>query len=280
MNETAPTSAALTHQGRVRDHNEDTYGIAEDEAFWCVADGMGGHAGGDVASAVARDVILASIRAGERVDASILAAHDAITKAAEAGKGSPYMGSTVVALSSTGPDYEVSWVGDSRAYLWNGSLSQLSRDHSLVQSMIDSGQLTKDSPKADEIRNVITQCLGPPNKSAPRVDAVSGSWRPGDKIVLCSDGMHGELDDEAISRIIESNVDEGDQAIVDALVDAALEAGGSDNITVVVISAPQDIPQQAADIESGEPGGRTTRLISMLLAVIVLVISLLYLYFR
>jgi serine/threonine protein phosphatase PrpC len=256
MTDTSWTSAALTHPGRVRDHNEDTFGLAEEDGFWCVADGMGGHAGGDVASAIARDVILSSIRDGEGVKTSILAAHDSIVRSAEEGEGPPQMGSTIVALRSTGRDYLIAWVGDSRAYLWNGNLRRLSRDHSLVEDMIDSGAFAEDSPEAAEIRNVITQCLGPPNKTVPRVDTVTGNWQAGDKIVLCSDGMHGELSDDIINGIIDAQQDAGDQAIVGALVDAALQAGGSDNITVVVVSAPKVLPYPAmkAEREEGTSG--------------------------
>jgi protein phosphatase len=279
MPENAPASAFLTHPGRVRDHNEDAFGIAEENGFWCVVDGMGGYAGGDVASAIARNVVLASIRDGQGVKTSIQAAHAAIVQAAREGKGPDHMGSTIVALKSTGAEYLVAWVGDSRSYLWNGKLLQLSRDHSLVQSMIDSGKLTADSPKADNIRNVITQCLGPPNDGVPRVDTVTGTWKAGDKVLLCSDGLHGELGDDVINAIITEQQQAGDQSIVEALVDAALQAGGSDNITAVIVSAPAVLPEPAPDpVQVVRGGGGPGRMLLSIMAGVVLLVLMFYLF--
>jgi protein phosphatase len=232
---------------------------------------MGGYAGGGQASLIACDEIIESIGNGLGVIESIESAHAAIINAASEGRGPELMGSTVVVLKTGTQGYVVAWVGDSRAYLWNGKLVRLSRDHSLVQSLIDSGELDADSLEAANIKNVITQCLGPANRGIPRVETVSGAWHKGEKVLLCSDGLHGEIDDAEIRRIIAGNESSGDQAIAEALVNSALQAGGKDNITTVVVSAPLDAPEQAPARSGGWP---RSLLLALMAVVIVLLLSL------
>lgn len=268
-----------TDPGCVRDYNEDSLGVSVEHGLWIVADGMGGHAGGGQASSIACDEIIKSIGNGLGITDSIEAAHTVLVSAANEGRGPAQMGTTVVLLKNGTQGYVVAWVGDSRAYLWNGKLLQLTRDHSLVQSLVDDGELEANSPEAAKIKNVITQCLGPANNGIPRIDTVNVTWHEGDKVLLCSDGLHGEVEDAEIGRVIARNASSGDQAIAEALVNSAIQAGGSDNITAVVVSAPQSragqtrtrqVPVQTTD------GGLGRRLLFVLMACAALLLLLIY----
>lgn len=232
-----------TDAGCKRELNEDSVGAYPDLALWFVADGMGGHGGGDVASQTVASRLPDAIRQGSDMVGAILESHAEVEKAAREGRGAEHMGSTVVALKSDDAGYDVAWVGDSRAYLWrNGELRQISRDHSLVQEYLDARNLGPDDVDLSEFSNVITQCLGPANQGLPRVDTVNGSWQAGDKLLLCSDGLYGEVDADAMAEVLDQANNLDDQQIVDRLIERARDNGGSDNISAIVISAP---PAQA-----------------------------------
>ncbi len=222
--------------GRVRELNEDRYYADSELGLWLVADGMGGHRGGDVASTIASATVVEAIRAGRSLSEAIQRAHDAVLAAAEQGQGAPNMGSTIVALRvSDQRNYEIAWVGDSRAYLWDGQLHQLSRDHSYVQWLVDRGEISEEQARKHPKSNVITQALGVRGQGI-RVDCRSGTLNKGQKILLCSDGLNGEVSDAEISKIMMSEGNE--QSLVDRLIETALQRGGRDNVSVLVISAP------------------------------------------
>lgn len=149
-----------TSVGNVREHNEDSYYIDADLGLWMVADGMGGHAAGEIASVVAKQAIETSIKLGDDVEAAIQKAHLAILQSVKEGVGKQGMGTTVIAAQFDGHDYKVAWVGDSRAYLWDGQhkLSQISKDQSLVQMLVDAGGITPEEaryhPKKISLRNM------------------------------------------------------------------------------------------------------------------------------
>lgn len=225
-----------THPGLVRECNEDSYICLPDRGLWVIADGMGGHAAGEVASGIAVREIARCIEQGLSLTESIETAHRSIQAAAQQGRGSSEMGSTVVALKLDGLAYEIAWVGDSRAYLWNGQLHLLTKDHSYIQLLIDSGVLTEEDASAYPNRNVISQGLGVggPTSDDIKVDRVFGELGKSDTLLLCSDGLTGELPDSGIASILIETTENQDK--VDRLISAALEVGGKDNITVLVIT--------------------------------------------
>ena len=182
---------------------------------------------------------------------AIQQAHFAILKSIEDGSGKSGMGTTVVAMSlvgdgETGSDpaqhFRLAWVGDSRAYLWHDSqgsmqLSQISKDQSLVQVLVDIGEITQQQAISHPKKNIITQYVGQPDKELLQVDSTEIALEPGQKILLCSDGLSDEVGDDEIAEILRHGCDNGlnDQAIVETLIAAALRHGGSDNVTVIVV---------------------------------------------
>lgn len=231
--------AAQTNPGMVRDHNEDTFFADPDLNLWLVADGMGGHQGGEVASEIARATISESVKAGVLLSDAIQKSHQEIITASETGVGFPGMGCTVVALQVDGHNYSVEWVGDSRAYLWNGKhLKLISRDHSFVQQLIDQGQISKTEASSHPKKNLVTQALGVADLETVVVDRVGGQFHRDERILLCSDGLTDEVPDDQIENILRESSSEEDA--VNNLLEAALNHGGSDNITIVCVSAPDD----------------------------------------
>jgi protein phosphatase len=225
-----------THTGLVRELNEDSHLALPKPGLWVIADGMGGHQAGEVASGITIREIARSIEQGIPLAEAIEAAHRAIQAAALQGEGAADMGSTVVAAKLDGLRYEIAWVGDSRAYLWNGSLHQLTTDHSYVQLLLKAGLIAKSEIAEHPSRNIISQALGVggSDKANIKVDLVSGELGESDTLLLCSDGLSGEVTDEGIAAILSETT--GNQAKLNRLIAAAIEAGGKDNITVIVLT--------------------------------------------
>lgn len=236
----AATLGVQSDVGRVRRHNEDSFAVREDLGLWVVADGMGGAAAGEVASAIVVETIAKAVEAGAELDAAIAEANRSVLKAAASGRGKPGMGSTVVAAQVNGRDYKVAWVGDARAYLWGDGLRRLSRDHSRVQELLDAGMISAEEARLHPQRSVITRVLGGPDGTAAASDEVSGSLAPGQGLLLCSDGLTSEVCDAEIARVLAGNpaVNGGGQSAVERLVSLALDRGGSDNVTVILIGMP------------------------------------------
>src|SRR5436190_24052566 len=223
-----------SHVGLRRELNEDTYYSDSELGLWLVADGMGGHEFGEVASALARDAVVREVRAGKSLVDAIRSADEDIIRQSKRRADSLPMGTTMVALRVNDNRFELGWVGDSRAYLWNGQLRQLSSDHSYVQELIDQGAISPEQARTHPHRNVVTQALGVTDPQSLRVETVSGTLKPGMQILLCSDGLTEEVEDEQISRVL-SRGDLTAQECVDHLILAALDGGGSDNVTVIVV---------------------------------------------
>lgn len=223
-----------THVGLRRDHNEDTYSAEPSLGLWLVADGMGGHEHGEVASAIARDTVTREVQAGTPLADAISTAALKIIEQSKAKQSTLPMGTTLVAALVKDNNYEVAWVGDSRVYLWDGELKQLTSDHSYVQELVDQGAITAEQAKTHPHRNVVTQALGVTEPEILRVDTVKGDFTSGD-LLLCSDGLTEEVDDEYIAYVMSRNLDP--QETVDHLIIAALDNGGSDNVTVVLIQS-------------------------------------------
>lgn len=233
-----------TDVGTEREHNEDNYAAMPELGLWLVADGMGGHASGEVASAIVAEHITDQVREGIILTEAVATAHNAILNAPEQGRGQSGMGSTVVVLKITGNNYQISWVGDSRAYLWNGfHLKRLTRDHSFVQQLLDGGAISGKEAQEHMHRNIITQALGSTDIPRVQVDTIEGELYRDELIMLCSDGLTAEVSDEMIEKVFKE--ESGEQEIVDSLIELALERDGSDNVTVLVIPAPESARQRS-----------------------------------
>ncbi|QOY62160.1 serine/threonine-protein phosphatase [Lysobacter sp. H21R4] len=225
----------LTHVGLRRELNEDSYYGDSVLGLWLVADGMGGHDYGEVASALARETIARETRDGTPLVDAIRIADEEIIRTSRQRRDALPMGTTVVAARVNGSRFEAAWVGDSRVYLWrDGQLVQLSRDHSYVQELIASGAITRDQARSHPHRNVVTQALGVTDPRNLNVATVSGEMLPGMQLLLCSDGLTEEVEDEQIAKVLALR-DRSAQECVDTLIAAALDGGGSDNVTAVLI---------------------------------------------
>ncbi len=226
------TFGSRTDVGCVREQNEDSLVVAP--PLFVVADGMGGHAAGEVASEIAVNVIAQN--APEHPDPDALAAaveeaNRSIIDAAVKGEGREGMGTTCTAAMLEGERLVVAQVGDSRAYLLhNGRLSQLTRDHSLMAALIETGEITPAEARVHPRRSVITRALG--NDPATRPDIYEVNVEAGDRLLLCSDGLSGMVLDEDIEAIMRRVRDP--QRCASQLVNEAIAAGGHDNVTVIV----------------------------------------------
>lgn len=235
-----------TNIGRVRAENQDFFAIEnldERRSLCVVADGMGGHKGGAIASELAvrsiveafggpkldHDVVL------KRFDSAFRSAHDTIRVRSMTDPASLFgMGTTCVAVYIDGASAWWGHIGDSRIYFHNSSgLKLLTRDHSKVQAMVDAGLISEEAARTHPERNVITMALG----ATPILEVSRNpeplELRPGDRLVLCTDGLTGMLTDEQIRAILDR--EPGVEEACSALVDAALEAGGDDNVTLVIV---------------------------------------------
>jgi serine/threonine protein phosphatase PrpC len=224
-----------THVGLRREHNEDTYYADADLGVWLVADGMGGHEHGEVASAIARDTLVAEITKNTPLVRAIQLADEEIIRHSNRRSEALPMGTTIATARLIGErEYEIAWVGDSRVYLWDGGLKQISQDHSYVQELIDQGAITSEQARNHPHRNVVTQALGVTDPQSLRVEAIRGEFQPGMQLLLCSDGLTEEVSDDDIAAIL-ARTELSAQECVDQLILAALNGGGSDNITVVLV---------------------------------------------
>lgn len=226
-----------THTGHIRELNEDRYATNPKNGLWVIADGMGGCEAGEAASAAVVEAILASMAHGSSLVRAINDAHQAVVDLLKRGEGASGMGSTVVLLQLRGQRYDVAWVGDSRAYLWSrGKLHLLTRDDTVVQTLVDGGVIDAREARDHPERSKLTQALGPIDSALLKAHTTQGRLRVGEQILLCSDGLTSELKDEQIAAILKKNWNA--QRTVDRLIEAALTAGGQDNITVVLVGSP------------------------------------------
>ncbi len=226
-------TSALTDIGLVRENNEDSYLNLPEYKLWAVADGMGGHEGGEIASAIAISHLKKAMVKGENLETAIKQSHHEIVQAGTDGLGSKNMGSTIIALQFQDAQYQIAWVGDCRAYQYRTTLKCLSKDHSYIQLMLDQGLINEADIKNHPYRNVITQALGGVG-STLKVDIVMGEFLQGDLFLLCSDGLSGKVSDQEMEKIIKNQtIDLTDKA--HQLIDMALASGGEDNITLILI---------------------------------------------
>jgi serine/threonine protein phosphatase PrpC len=234
-------SGFSTNVGNVRSHNEDCFRTEPELGLWLVADGMGGHKGGETASAIAADYIVDKIKADNPLEKSIAQAHHAIKKASKEGKGPEGMGTTVVALRVNNNNYEIAWVGDCRAYLWDGiTLNQLTKDHSYVQHLVDTGVISVSESAKHPYQDVLIQALGAADIKDVNVDTLNHELHQNEQILMCSDGLTKEITDKGIADTLALELDE--QKKVDLLIQTALKNGGRDNITAILVSADDHAP--------------------------------------
>ena len=244
----------LTHGGRQRQHNEDAFLVEDEARLFLVADGMGGHAAGEIASRIAVDSISEFIvhtkeddgtwphaydehyrRSTNRLMAALRMANTRVLEAMRKDARLRGMGTTVVAAMEDEGTVSVAHVGDSRAYLIRaGHLSRITNDHSWVFEQVQAGMLTEAEAEKHPLRNVITRALGGALQVTP--DASEIEARPGDVVLLCSDGLTGMVPESEILRIVTANENDLEQACRQ-LIDAANERGGLDIVTAVLVGA-------------------------------------------
>jgi len=251
------TCAGRTDVGIIRSGNEDNYIVVPDRGIFVVADGMGGHAAGEVASEMAVRYVarelgslrgLADEQVAERMRAAIRAANGAIFQRTLTEHDKRGMGTTVTALVLYDARFLIGQVGDSRAYLLrDGKLVQLTKDHSYVQEQVDAGYLTPEQARAHPYSNVITRCVGANSEVIP--DVYVGVVKLGDVFLLASDGLTGMVEDPDLAEVLTSG--RAPQEQVDALIAEANRHGGLDNITAVIVRVDA--------VEAGPPhDSRTT----------------------
>ncbi len=230
-------TAVRCHPGRHREINEDAYLARPDLGLWAVADGMGGHTAGDVAS---RTVVsqLDRVPASDTLEALVGRVRGAVRRAHEqvlaesARRGHQTIGTTVAILAAMGQRGAALWAGDSRIYLHrDGLLRQLSVDHNVAQERVAEGQLSPTQAEASPDMNVLTRALG--MDGALILDETEIATQAGDVLLLCSDGLNKELSDEDMERIL-SGADTLEHK-AQRLLDESLERGGRDNITLVLV---------------------------------------------
>ena len=205
-------------------------GWDEPSGLWFVADGMGGHASGDVASRIVKETLLGPALTLP-LRAAVRRAHEEVAQAAADNTAHSNMGSTVVAARIEDRHAEVAWVGDSRAYLWRGqALRQLTRDHSYLEVLREQENLSETQLRGHPNKNLVTQTLG---IGTPEPSLITEPLRRGDWLLLCSDGLNDELEDGEIAQILRANA--APEAAADALIAAALARGGRDNVSAVLV---------------------------------------------
>lgn len=230
-------AAGLTDVGLVRKANEDSILMMTEQNFWLVADGMGGHANGALASQTAvsgfkalqlsDDFEQAITEIADRMHA-VNSRLSHMNNEAEEGQ----MGTTAISLLIRDDKFAVIWVGDSRAYIFRrGGLFQISVDHTHVQDLVDEGILNPDEAKDHPMGHVLTRALGV--QESVQVDVVQDMIEPGDRIVLCSDGLTGPVTDNTIRQIVEQG---STDAAVKDLIAAAFDGGAADNVSVIVVA--------------------------------------------
>ena len=261
----------LTDVGRKRQHNEDAFAVDPDLGLFIVADGMGGHAAGEVASQRAVEVVREQLAAGRQVLEDLGQANNAEARAAAAAlvetaiqracaevyrlaasdSTKRGMGTTFVCLVMAGTKGIVGHVGDSRVYLVRGGQAhRLTEDHTLIAAQVKAGTLTREQAQASQFRNVITRAVG--IQESVQVDTLMVDLLPKDLFVLCSDGLHGYLADDELAPLTHSAELE---SLPKKLVGLANDRGGKDNVTVVVVgisdagAAPEELEETTSRME-------------------------------
>ncbi len=245
-------SSAHSHAGHKRKQNQDSIHMDDNHGLWVVAGGMGGHHGGEIASAIACEVIPEQISQHVDIESALRAAHSQIVSRGKAQAELKGMGTTVVAVLEQGQHFEMAWSGDSRIYRWrSGKLTQRSEDHSIVQRMLKSGLISEQQAKVHPHQHVISSCLGSTSADGLEIGYQRDAWEQGDWLLLCSDGLTDELDDARMASILARHSDIHSASA--ELLKSALDAGGKDNVSLAIIRAPDDAPKGQASSQPLHP---------------------------
>lgn len=240
MNDNASPDAdfetgCISHTGKVRQANEDNFLLRPEYGLWAVADGMGGHENGALASATVV-AALEAVGTADSAPALLAMLEDGVLKANETlreeiSRRGATMGATLVVLLVHARHFACLWSGDSRVYLVRGGrITQVSRDHTEVQEMVDRGMLTPEEAKRSPRRHVITHAIGV--HETPELDLENGEIADGDAFLLCSDGLTEHVTDAEMLQAVEAG---GAQDACDALLALTLQRGARDNVTIVVV---------------------------------------------
>ncbi len=273
-----PTSAAVSHVGKIRANNQDSGYVGPN--LFVVADGVGGHAGGDVASAIATkriaeaDQVYASTADAEfALQSALIAANQLLAETVFEHSELTGMGTTVSGIIRVGGQIVMAHIGDSRVYLFReGELSQISSDHTFVQRLVDSGRITPEEAAVHPRRSVLMRVLGDVD-AAPEIDTLTLDTRPGDRWLICSDGLSSYVAEDRIAGILEHVA--GAEPAAYRLVKESLDHGAPDNVTVVLLDVvdagatphpPRFVGSAAVPLSfEGEVGRRPLRLPTLLL---------------
>ncbi|WP_251359207.1 PP2C family serine/threonine-protein phosphatase [Kangiella sp. TOML190] len=240
--------AMLSHQGIERENNDDKVFASAEMGLWILSDGVGGLAQGEQASQFVVDEVSKSIGKGLNLDTAVHSAHSVIK--AYNRHETEDRGATVVTLLNKGLSYDIAWVGDSRAYLWNSqkqTLSQLTEDHTLVQKLVNAGLLSVEDAKTHPKRHVITQCLGIEDQHQLNIGLLQRKWKFGETILMVSDGLYDELSDAEIGACLASS--SNNQSKAERLIEYACKKGGKDNLSLILINSPVKEPELKAGSE-------------------------------
>ena len=234
----------LTDRGKVRKQNEDAVGLLKNQAeqtLAIVADGMGGHKAGDVASSIVRSLFLDEWKQNEGIDTiedakdwldeRIRMANKKVYDHAQNNPECDGMGTTVIASILLKNDIIIAHIGDSRSYLFNQTLEQITTDHTLVNELVQNGEITKQEADKHPQKNVLMKALGTDESITP--DVFSIEWEINDRLLICTDGLSDKLSETEIAAFLSE--DKSIEDIAEELVDRANELGGEDNITVVIL---------------------------------------------
>ncbi len=275
---------SATDTGRVRDHNEDEVLLAEPESeravaqgfLFAVADGMGGHERGEVASQIAIETLFERFYAEDMTGGDMVAAlqlgfrranERILEESINGGTGSGSMGTTMVAGAIVGANLTIANVGDSRAYLIRAEqATQITRDHSLVAEQVAGGVMTEEEALASNYRNIITRALG--HRPKVEVDIFEIGLLPEDRIVLVSDGVSGSVESDAMAALVLRGVP---QEASKALIDLALEQGSTDNVSAAIVLFEPAVAAREAELVAAGGDGRGLNPLLLLLILVVVV---------
>lgn len=271
-------STTVCHPGLVREHNEDSCISNVQDQLWLVADGVGGNAGGQIASQLAAQTVERKYRQGCDLRTAILEANDAIRLAVSRQSELKGMATTIVAAGFSGSDFQLAWLGDSRAYLIsNAGMRLLSSDHNVANELLLKGKIKADEAVSHPGQHELTQALG--QYSLAEIPIISGTLNEHDVLLLCSDGLSGVLSETAIMETIQRT--SGLKAMADDLLQQVLGAGAPDNIGFILIkkSANAELSKTNSGpserrIQSGKNYAPLTGVI--LIVVILVVVSLFF----
>lgn len=226
-------SKTVCHQGLVREQNEDNYVSNLNESFWVVADGVGGNAGGSIASQLAVQSVERHLRQTRNLVDAIVYANDAISTMATKQPGLYGMATTIMVAQFNDSDFELSWVGDSRAYIIDdNSIRQLSSDHNFANELFLQGDISEKEVATHAGQHELTQALG--QLSLPDIPVIQGTLNEGSSLLLCTDGLSGVLTDSEILNVFDSYASL--EEISSTLLTKVLAAGAPDNITFTIVS--------------------------------------------